>query len=399
MARMTILLCHAFYREPGGEDASFAAEAALLERHGHRVIRFTTDNRDVEKTPRIVVAAAAVWNRSAYRQVRAVIRRERPDVVHCTNTFPTLSPSVYFAARAERVPVVQSVRNFRLWCANAVLLRRNRVCEACLCAPIAWRGVLHGCYRRSRAASFVPAVTAAAHRAIGTWSRLVDIYIAPSEFVRQKAIEGGLPGERIAVKPNFVHPDPGERAGGADAVFVGRLAPEKGLAVLFDAWSRLEGTTRLIVVGDGPEAPLVRAACARDPRIVWAGRSEPSEVLSILGRSACLVMPSLSYETFGRAIAEAFSVGTPAIVSALGAMRELVDEGRTGLVFEAGNALQLAAVLTRFFEASPSTRAGMRHAARREYERRFTADENHDRLTAIYAHARERAARGAEVPA
>jgi len=392
---MTILVCHAFYSEPGGEDASFLGEAALLERQGHRVLRLTANNRDAAGRPGMLVAARALWNRAAYREARAIIRRERPDIVHCTNTFPTLSPSLYYAARAEGVPVVQSLRNYRLWCANATLVQRGRTCDDCLRSPLPWRGVLRGCYRGSRAASLASVATTAAHRALGTYARLVDLYISPSAFARRKAIEGGLPADRVIVKPNFVDPDPGARPGGEPAVFVGRLSPEKGLAVLFDAWSRVAGAHRLVIVGDGPDAPLVRLACARDPRIAWAGRRDRHAVFTLLGQSACLVMPSVCPETFGRSVVEAFSVGTPAIVSSGGAVAELVDPGRTGFLFEPGNAADLAAVLARFFQAPRSERTAMRHAARREYERRFTAEDNYRQLMAAYGRARERGLRGA----
>jgi CelD/BcsL family acetyltransferase involved in cellulose biosynthesis/glycosyltransferase involved in cell wall biosynthesis len=381
------LLCHNYYQQPGGEDQSFAAEAELLAAHGHEVVRFTAHNDAVARMGRLDVARRALWNGPVYAQLRELIRRQRPQVLHCTNAFPLLSPAVYYAARAEGVAVVQSLRNYRLLCPNALFLRDGRVCEDCLGKALPWPGVLHGCYRGSRAASCVVAGMLAGHRLLGTWARAVDLYFTPSAFARQKYIEGGLEGARIAVKPNFVHPDPGPGTGrGGYAVFVGRLSPEKGLATLLRAWELLRAPVALKVVGDGPLAEQVRAASLRDARIEWLGRRAPAEVLALLGEAACLVVPSCWYETFGRTVVEAFARGTPVLASRIGALAELVDEGRTGLLVEPGDAADLAAKAQRLLADGPGLER-LRQAARQEYQQRYTAEPNYRMLLAIYERA------------
>ena len=310
-----------------------------------------------------------------------------PAVMHCITAFPLLSPAVYYAARAEGVPVVQSLRNYRLLCPNGLFLRDGRVCEDCLGQWVPWPAVLHGCYRGDRAATAVVAAMTAGHRMLRTWTRAVDLYFTPSEFARRKFIQAGMAADRIAVKPNFVAPDPGPGTGrGGGAVFVGRLSPEKGVATLLEAWARLDRPVRLDVVGDGPLGEMVRAAASRDPRIRWLGRRAPEEVLSILGEAACLVMPSTWYETFGRTIVEAFARGTSVVASRLGAMAELVDDGRTGRLFTPADAADLA-LKVRELLADPAGLGRMREAARREYERKYTADINYRLLIGIYERA------------
>lgn len=384
---LKVLLCHTYYQQRGGEDESFEAEAALLEARGHQTVRFTRHNDEIAAMSGLTIARKAIWNGAVHDELRAVIRRERPQIVHCTNTFPLLSPAVYYAARAEGVPVVQSLRNYRLLCPSAVLLRDERVCEDCLGRPFAWPGILHACYRNSRAATAVVAGMTALHRSVGTWTRTVSHYFTCTEFARRKFIEGGFPADRLTVKPNFVDPDPGPRQGAGEyAIFVGRLVPEKGIATLLSAWSRLRGGQRLKIVGDGPMADEVRAAAAADDSIEWMGRRSLDEVLVLVGDAACLVMPSIWYETFGRTIIEAFARGTPVIASRLGAMAELVRDGETGLLAEPGNAIDLAATIDRFFEqraAWPS----MRVAARQQFEAKYTAESNYPQLMAIYERA------------
>ena len=225
------------------------------------------------------------------------------------------------------------------------------------------------------------------HRALRTWDRAVDLYFTPSEFARRKFIQAGMAGDRIAVKPNFVAPDPGPGTGqGGYAVFVGRLSSEKGVDTLMEAWARLRGPIRLKVVGDGPLGATVRAACGHDARIEWLGRRSPEEVLSIIGEAACLVMPSTWYETFGRTVIEAFSRGTPVVASRLGALAELVDDGQTGLLFAPGDSADLAGKVARLL-ADPARLERMREAARREYEQKYTAEINYHVLLVLYGRA------------
>jgi glycosyltransferase involved in cell wall biosynthesis len=384
---MKVLLCHNYYQERGGEDESFEAEAGLLEAHGHAVVRFTLHNDAIRAMSRWAVARRTVWSRETYRQLRNLIRRERPAVLHCTNTFPLVSPSAYYAARAEDVPVVQSLRNYRLLCPNGLFLRNGQVCEACLGKAVPWPGVVHGCYRGSRAASAVVAGMIAGHKVLRTWTRAVTLYFTLTEFARRKFVEAGWPEDRIAVKPNFVHPDPGPGSGaGGYGVFVGRLSPEKGVRVVLEAWSRLPVPVPLKIIGDGPQSAEVEAAARTNPAIEWLGRRPLPDVLRILGDAAFLVMPSIVYETLGRSMIEAFARGTPVVASRLGAMAEVVADGRTGLHFAPGNAGDLAAQVVRLLTDRPAL-ARMRQAARQEFEAKYTAEQNYRMLLELYRRA------------
>ena len=346
-------------------------------------------NDSINTMGKLEVARRTFWNSGTYRELRAIVRRERPDVVHFTNTFPLISPSGYYAAREGGAAVVQSLRNYRLLCPNAQFLRDGAVCERCLGRSVPWPAVWHGCYRESRAASAVVAAMLAWHRFRETWVDAVDLYYALSEFSRAKFIEGGLPAGKIAVMPNFLHPDPGPGAGaGGYVVFVGRLAPEKGIGALIEAWKQLREHVELKILGDGPLADMVKDAARNDVRITWLGRRPSADVLRIVGDAICLVMPSLWYETFGRTIAEAYSKGTPVVASRLGAMAELVEEGRTGFLFTPGDPRDLAAKV-RLLLSDPSRLATLRNQARAEYQMKYTAENNYRSLISIYERAYE----------
>jgi glycosyltransferase involved in cell wall biosynthesis len=385
---MKIVVAHNFYQHPGGEDRVFANEVTLLEGHGHSVRRYTLDNRSIGERSRIGVLRDTFWNRKACAEVGELVRQSGAEIVHFHNTFPLMSPAAYYGARRAGAAVVQTLHNYRLICPTGFLHRGGKACEDCLAKRLAWPAALHGCYRDSRVQSAATAAMVAAHRAMGTWTRAVDLFVAPTQFARRKLVEGGLPAEKIVAKANFVHPDPGLGSGeGGYAVVAGRLTAEKGVGVLLDAWSRLREPLRLLFVGDGPEADAVRRAAAEDGRIELVGWQSPEEVCAIVGRAACLVMPSLLYETFGLTIAEAMARGTPVIASRLGAMAEAVDDGRSGFLFDPGSGADLADKVQILLSCDPSQLAAIRRAARETYEERYAAEPNYRQLMSIYERA------------
>ena len=381
---MKILVCHNFYQQAGGEDQVFVDECLLLQSRGHEVVRFTMHNDELDGMSKVEMVKKTIWNSTVEQDLIGLIRRERPDVMHCHNTFPLISPSAYYAAQREGVAVVQTLHNYRLLCPGATLLRDGDVCEKCVGMRVALPAIRHACYRNNRAATLATTAMLAVHHQKNTWTDAIHCYIALTEFSRQKFIEGGLPAERICLKPNLVQPDPGVgQHDGTYAVFAGRLSHEKGVETLLQAWERLDDQIPLKILGDGPMAEQVREAAKRDARIEWLGRVNIDEVAQVIGAANMLVMPSVCYETFGRTIIEAFAAGTPVIASQMGAMEELVDDGRTGFLFEPRNSKDLAEKLRRLWQ-QPDLQQQMQQAAREEYETRYTAEPNYQQLIEIY---------------
>ncbi len=379
-----MLLLHNRYQQAGGEDQVFAAEGELLEAHGHQVVRYVTHNDQVTKMSRPAVAKATVWNGTAYRELRALIRRERPQLAHFHNTFPLISPAAYYAARAEGVPVVQTLHNYRLLCPNALFFRKGRVCEDCLGKAFPWPGIAHACYRGSRASSGMVAAMLTIHGALSTWQGTVDMYIALTEFARQKFVQGGLPAEKITIKPNFVSPTPEAGEGrGKYALFVGRLSQEKGVDTLLAAWDNLKGKVPLKIVGDGPLAANVAKAAEKFREVEWLGRQPEDRVLALMKDAQTLLFPSVWYEGFPMVIAEAYAVGLPIIASDLGSMSSLIDHGHTGLHFRPGDPKDLAARV-EWASTHPAELKQMRKGARAEFEAKYTAEKNYSRLIEIY---------------
>lgn len=374
---LKVMVVHNRYQQPGGEDQVFTSEADLLEANGHQVIRYEEDNARVVAWG-AGAALNAIWSTKSARAIRDIMRRFMPGVVHFHNTFPLISPAAYYAVQGAGVPVVQTIHNFRLMCPGATLYRDGEPCERCIERKSLWPAIHHRCYRGSRPATAATAAMVLLHRAAQTWQRKVDVYVAPSDFVRTKLVQAGLPEPRILVKPNFVSPDPGMRNRlGDHALFVGRLSEEKGVATLRDAWQSLAGIP-LKVIGDGAMSTVQWPQGASR-----AGRLPRSDTLAAMREARVLVVPSMCYEAGPLTVLEAFACGLPVIASNMGSMAETVRDGRTGLLFRPGDAADLAEKV-RWAYSHPVEMEAMGLAARREYEEKYSAEPNYELLVSIY---------------
>jgi glycosyltransferase involved in cell wall biosynthesis len=386
-----VLSVYNAYLNRGGEDVVFEAEADLLEQYGNSVSRFRVEADELRQPPALKQAQLAVgtiWSRSYARRFRELVRERRPDVVHFHNTFPLISPSVYGVCKQEGAAVVQTLHNYRLVCPNALFFRNGQACEDCLGHTVPWPGVLHACYHGSRAQTAVVATMLTLHRLRKTWQRDVDAYIALTEFSRRKLIEGGLAPERVAVKPNFLDPDPGAKSDPGDAfLFVGRLAAFKGIDAMLRTWTSGDLLAPLHVVGDGPLGAEVERTAKRCPSVHYLGRLSGPAVIRQMHAARALLFPSLLYENFPVTIIEAFACGLPVIASRMGTMAEIVADGRTGILVRPGDADDLAKKV-RWAWSHPEELRRMGAAARREYEAKYTGDRNYELLMSIYEQAR-----------
>jgi glycosyltransferase involved in cell wall biosynthesis len=392
-----VLVVHNRYRSRfvSGENRMVEQEVELLRRAGDTVVPYVRESDEIAdfgSGARAWLPARVVWSPQDRRALTRLVARERPDIAHVHNTFPLISPSAIHALASLGIPTVMTLHNFRLFCANGLLFRDGRPCEECLgSSPLP--GVVHGCYRGSRAATAPIALSTTAHRWLGTWNRVAS-FVTLSSFAREKVIAGGLPPARVVVKPNFVQPPSRVRKGpGAQYVFLGRLTPEKGADVLVSAWSAELG--RLLVAGDGPERRgLEQQARAHGGTVRFLGSLSPQECGELLRSARALVVPSRAYEGFPVAVVEAYAHGVPVIAPAHGAFPEVVEDGVTGLLFRAGDAADLRARMRTL--ADPQRSLEMGAAARHAYETRYTPERNLRALHAIYGRAMRGAGSRAE---
>jgi glycosyltransferase involved in cell wall biosynthesis len=387
-------MLHNFYQSssPSGEDVVFRQEAKMLREYDNDVILFAKRNNSIVTSPnykKFILPFRLIWSRETYNELRKIIKKEKPKIAHFHNIWYLISPSAYYACKDAGIPVIQTLHNFRFFCANGLLMRDSRICEECL-GKWPWRGAKYGCYRGSRLYSFPIALVEAFHKFTGTWKNKIDAFIALTEFSKKKFVECGLPSEKIFVKPNFLQ-NPPKLAfpNNGFAAFVGRLSVEKGLNILVDAFKNLDsykaGSLILKIIGDGPLKKQVEQKLEDEKilNIELTGRKTATECMELLQSARFVLMPSVWYEGFPMVILEAFSSGKPVIASRLGALTELVDDGKTGLLFEPGNPEDLASKIKWMLDNEDAC-IQMGKNARKVFEEKYTAEKNYEMLMKIY---------------
>lgn len=387
-SKFTILSVHNFYQIRGGEDTVFANEKKLLEEHGHKVITYTRHNSEIANFSllrKLLLPLSTVFSLGTYRRVRKLIREHGVDVVHVHNTLPLISPSVYYAAFACGVPVVQTVHNQRLACVEGTFTRDGHICEDCLRKGMGC-ALRHRCYRSSFLQTLISVLTLKIHRMLGTYRRLH--YIFMTDFFRRKLSEGtGLSKcSHLHLKPHFAFSSSAERKGGEAYIVIGRVTKEKGMDVLLEAFAAMPDK-QLIVVGAGDTLDdyKTRAETRQLHNIRFEGFCSRERINELLSTSRALIVASQTYETFGMTVAEAYANGVPVIAGKLGGFTEVVKDGETGLLFTHDSVDSLCETINRF--------EGMKGVAwgentRSAYTEHYSPEVNYRQLTEVYRKAR-----------
>ena len=392
--RLRILQVHNKYRPGwGGEETVVALEADLLRQHGHEVEQAFAWTKELDGASALRLFSAGlgtVWSFRGYSMMKKAIARFSPDIIHVHNTFPLLSPSVFWAADRAAVPVVQTLHNYRLTCANALLLREDQPCQECV-GHFPWPGLRHRCFGSSLSRTAAVTSMNVIHRWLGTYHTKVHAFIALTAFSKEILTRAGLPRERIHLKPNFSPATVKLTSPRLHRfVFAGRIARFKGAHMLLEAWARLASSGhQLLMVGDGPDRAVLERRFAAYANIVWCGNQSRENVLDLIAASRWLVLPSLAYENFPMSVLEALSAGTPVIVPNHGAFAAVVSEGVEGLMFSACDSGSLSTVLQTALEASEGAWTQLSANARNQHLSEYTARSNYAQLMSIYEQAAE----------
>jgi len=384
---LKLLFCHNTYQHKGGEDQVCDKERSLLTQQGHSLYYHVRSNDHIHSfKDKLATSVQLNYSQTEKKALTQVLKQELPDVVQVHNFFPVLTPAIYDACLEQNIPVVQTLHNYRTICPSALLMRDGALCETCVNGS-PYHAVLHKCYRDSRAGSFFVARMVAYHRKHKTWQTKVNRFIALTEFAKSKFVEAGFPADKIRVKPNFIE-DPFKGALALPvkkngALFVGRFSQEKGISVLLEAWQSFDYPLQL--AGNGPLLDTCQKQSS-NKAIDFLGSQSSEQVHDLMSHAQFLIMPSIWHETFGMVLIEAFAHGMPVICSRLGGMAEIVEDGVTGLHFEAGNAADLADKI-KWMIAHSEECTQMGNNARVEYLEKYTPEINYKILMSIYQEA------------
>ncbi|WP_234571608.1 glycosyltransferase family 4 protein [Rhodohalobacter sp. 614A] len=387
---MKILQVHNKYKITGGEWTVLNQEYDLLRRD-HEVDQLIVDNNEILNSTlsKLKLIFSTHYNSSSKELLKAKLHESKPDVMHVHNFFPLLTPSIFEAAREAGVPSVLTLHNYRLIHPNGLMYHQGNI-DTRSVSGSAYQCVTDGVYRDSILQTAVSAHMIEYHRKHKTWDRLPSAFIALSEFSKQKFIEGGLPGDRIIVKPNFMEDPAGSHPGLLSKpkkkhqfIYVGRMSHEKGVQDLIDCWMKYKIKAKLILAGDGPLKSKLEKKSKDNSQIMWLGEVSNEEILQKLAESSALLFPTKWYEGLPMILIEAMSVGCPILTSKIGNPQDLVDHNENGLHFEPGNVDELYERI-QFFEQNEKLRMKMGEKAREKYVKYFTPESNYRQLMDVY---------------
>lgn len=385
---MKILVVHNRYQNRAGEDSVFDKEVQLLQEHGNLVTTWTVDNRDIHLRgvlSQLYFAFNTVWSMSSYQTMRQKLREFQPDIVHVHNTLPLLSPAIFYASIAEQVPVIQTLHNYRLACPVGTFFRDGKVCESCLQFSL-FQSIRYCCYRQSRLQTATVAIMLQVHRWLQTWQRVVDGYIALSQFQYQKLVEIGIPAHKIYLKPNFIEkitPIKNLDNFGSYYLYVGRLTAAKGIQLLLEGYSLANSNFPLILIGSGELESIVVQAAENNPLIRYVGQQSNPQVLEWMQGAIALIFPSIWYECLPTTILEAYSCSLPVIAADFGSVNEVVKPQKTGLLFSPLTPQTLATTIKQL-EEQPQHWINLKTNLINVLNPLYFADLNYQKLVQIY---------------
>ncbi|HKS74693.1 MAG TPA: glycosyltransferase, partial [Terriglobales bacterium] len=402
---MRILYCNKYNFAFSGTEAYLFSAMDLMRTRGHKTALFSmADERgSVTEFDRYLVphldfknpqqgllrkarlAAHALYSREARRRLRKMIAAFKPDVAHVRNIYHHLSPSILWELKAQNVPVLYHLNDFKLLCPSYNMVAKNHVCEHCRGGQF-WRVVTEGCYPGPRSAGVVLAAEAYLHKWLRTYEKCVDRFLAPSQFVKDKLIENGWDGRKIEVLPHFQHlPEtPSIDSDQSAILYFGRLSPEKGLTDLLRAMKRL-ARVRLQIAGDGPQRPELEQLVLDLGlnNVEFLGYVAGTALDALIARARFTVLPSRAYETLGKTILESYAFGRAVVASDLGSRRELIEEDVTGLLYRPGDIEQLAGAISFLYDR-PALARQMGAAGREMVRQRFTPEMHYQALSSLY---------------
>lgn len=388
MGKKKILMVHNFYQIGGGEHTVFKNEVDLLREHGHEVIEYTRNNNELKKSilKLALLPITSIWSVKTYLDVRKIIKEKKIDVVHCHNTFPLISPSVYYAARSAKVPVIQTIHNFRFLCPNGTFFCKGKICELCNEKHSFKYAIKNKCYRNSIIQTAVMVMMLKIHRWLGTYNKISYIFL--TEFNKEKFSELiDIESDNVFIKPNFVAKrkiTTESKRSIKKFVFSSRLDENKGIRFLIEQWKNLPEDYELHIYGDGPLKSEVEKAVTGYRNIVYKGFQPQNNIFHDLLDAAAVVFPSMWYEGFPMIIAESMAIGCPVLSSDIGNQAALVKKSQGGTVFNFDKEDSFRNALEDIYQ----NREQYSQNCLQYYKKYLSSENNYKKLSDIYDKAK-----------
>lgn len=399
---MKILSINKFYWQKGGAESVFLNEKALLEQHGHTVVPFSMQspnnlpseyskyfvkendyNKQSSLGNQIRMAMNIIYSVEARQKTEELLDVYQPDIAHVHNIYHQISPSIFAPLKKRNIPIVFTVHDLKLLCPAYASLRDNKACEKCHSGNF-YYCTLHKCTKDSYIKSLINTVEMYIHHGLGFYQS-VDKFITVSQFSKNKIVTNRFAEQQVSYLPNFIDAAnyPLSLENNGTIVYLGRLSPEKGVDVLLKAASYCP-EFQFVIIGTGPSEEQLKCDAQSLQNVKFAGFQSGQALLDLITNALCTVLPSICYENCPLSILESQAMGKPVIGSRIGGIPELIDEGKDGLTFEAGNAEDLANKIRTLKSYSQLQLKKIAHYARNKIEQRFSSEQHYEKLMQIY---------------
>lgn len=375
---MKILQVHNKYKKRGGEETVVEEERRVLEEKGHTVIQYLKDSTALEKLTKgafLELILSQRGSKKIEREFDELLKQERPDICHVHNVYPIITPVIYGLCKRLNIPVVQTLHNFKLICTNGLLFRDGQTCEVCINKSL-YNSIKHKCYRDSYLATAIQADAIQYHRKAETWQNQIDRYICLTDFQKSKLVTGGLPAEKISIKPNFIQQSSLSVTLGDYFLFIGRLDEAKGVHDLLELIHE-NREAKFIIIGDSDNPTIFE----RYDNVMYLGKQNRNEVLHYLSKCRAVIFSSKLYEGMPMVIIEAFSMKKAVVGRNIGALSSMVDDGITGLKYN-----DIAGLISAVDRLNGDEKLCLTLGfnAYQEYMKRYTESIGYENLVNIY---------------
>ncbi len=356
---MKILQINKFYYLKGGSERYLFELSKILEENGHKVIPFSTQNNQNEKSEyskyfiklinldkfNIKNIIKFFWNYDAIKQLEKLIKKEKPNIVHLHNIAHQISPAIIHTLKKHNIPIVQTLHDYKLICPNYQLFNRGKICEKCNGGKY-YNCIFNKCVKDSFAKSLLATLEAYLHNKILKTYDKVDKFIAPSQFMKDKCVEFGVEEKRIEVVNNFIEASDVKTNIGGYLLYFGRLSKEKGLEMIYE--SRIKNQEYLLV-GDGEMKKELENKIKKEniENVKLLGYKSGDELNELIQNAKAIIIPSIWYENMPYSMLEAMAIGKIVIASNIGGMAEIIKNGENGFLFEAGNSDELREIIEK----------------------------------------------------
>ncbi|MDO8527020.1 MAG: glycosyltransferase [Deltaproteobacteria bacterium] len=382
---MRILLVHNFLKMRGGSDRCFLSLQTLLEKKGHVVFCFTAEKELGLIDFKLTNAFSYLYNRRAAQKILEVIKNFKPDLAHCHNIYGHLTPSILPVLKKQGVPVVMTLHDSKLICPNHHLFTQHALCERCQGKHF-YHAFANCCFKDSFPRSFLGMTEAYLHKALQLYEKNVGLFISPSHFLKRKFVASGWSADRIQVLSNFVDVPKACSTGEAPKgiIYFGGLNEVKGVPLLLQALRLISEPIDVSIFGEGPDGQACQRFASSTPHRVRLGPFQHSPELYQRIQSALFtVVPSACYENQPLSILESYALSRAALGANHGGIPEVIEEGKTGFLFKAGDAKHLAEKICDMLK-DPRKTLEMGKRGQEKFKMEFAPDTHYDQLISIY---------------